>query len=176
MSALRANEWPLPCMALLKCGLLTFDRKTIADNPDFKSLEQERSRNLSRWGSHTWTWGDPTLTRPLSLLHLLEDRRKSAFSVRRDLSRQLKASDIYFVTFVTHGIVEERQRAKASLNQEELKRKREQSRQRQQNKDAGPPVSASRTTALATANCSTTPCSTASQCVGGCSSAYARAP
>ena len=136
MSALRANEWPLPCMTLLKCGLLTFDRKTIADNPDFKSLEQERSRNLSRWGSHTWTWGDPTLTRPLNMLHLLEDLSQSAFSVRRDLSRQLKASDIYFVTFVTHGIVEERQRAKASLNQEELKRKREQSRRRQQNKNA----------------------------------------
>ena len=70
------------------------------------------------------------------MLHLLEDLSQSAFSVRRDLSRQLKASDIYFVTFVTHGIVEERQRAKASLNQEELKRKSERSRQRQQNKDA----------------------------------------
>ena len=68
--------------------------------------------------------------------HLLGERRKSEFSVRRDLSRQLKASDIYFVTFVTHGIVEERQMALASLTQDEIQRKKAQKQRRQQSQDA----------------------------------------
>ena len=65
----------------------------------------------------------------------LEERRKSVFSVRRDLSRQLKASDIYFVTFVIHGIVGGGQRKMASLTQEEAKRKTVKKQQQQENRD-----------------------------------------